>query len=91
VSNKALEILSTVEFRDGLRAKLPPEIKIAHKFGERGTRDGFQLHDCGIVYYPERPYLLCVMTRGQDMDSLKEVIQDISFMVYSEVSKSTYK
>ncbi len=91
MSNKALEILSQTEFKDGLLAKIPNNLTVSHKFGERGTVENVQLHDCGIVYYPERPYLLCVMTRGQDMDSLKEVIQDISFMVYSEVSKSTYK
>lgn len=47
MSNKALEILSRSEFGDGIKAKLPREIKIAHKFGERGTVEDLQLHDCG--------------------------------------------
>jgi len=28
-----------------------------------------QLHDCGIVYYPETPYLLCVMTKGWNFET----------------------
>lgn len=87
MSEKALRILSQVTFTKGLPAKLPKELKIAHKFGERGYPDSNlkQLHDCGIVYIPNSPYLLCVMTKGDDFDKLIRIIADISEMVYTIV------
>lgn len=87
MSEKALKLLSQVSFNKGLPAKLPNEIKVAHKFGERAFTDSDikQLHDCGIVYVPGSPYLLCVMTKGNDFDQLVSIIADISELVYNEV------
>src|ERR1035437_4003770 len=52
-SEKSLELLSKAEFKQGLVATLPKNIAVAHKFGEREVSTGVhQLHDCGIVYYP---------------------------------------
>lgn len=85
-SEKLLTLLSQSEFKDGLKAGVPDTIKVAHKFGERYLNNGEkQLHDCGIVYYPENPYLLCVMTKGGDFAVLKETIAHISSEVYKEV------
>ena len=88
-SESALKILSESDYKDGLVAGVPSGVAVAHKFGERelAGQNGDQLHDCGIVYYPSHPYLLCVMTRGSNIDSLASAIQQISGLVYSEVSK----
>jgi hypothetical protein len=43
-----------------------------------------QLHDCGIVYFPDNPYIICVMTRGDDVNELAPVVAHISKMVYDE-------
>ena len=86
-SNKALSILSEVEFKNGLAAGVPENVKIAHKFGEREYFGKNQLHDCGIVYYPNRPYLLCVMNRGENFETLARDIADISKLTYKEVDK----
>lgn len=85
-SEAALELLVGTDFTEGLAGGLPEDTKIAHKFGERfdETTGGRQLHDCGIVYYPKNPYLLCVMTKGDDIQELKAVLQEISRMVYEE-------
>lgn len=85
-SETALSYLIDTDFNKGLVAGIPSGVKIAHKFGERAgfPQDIKQLHDCGIVYYPENPYLLCVMTRGQDMDKLANIISTISRMFYEE-------
>jgi beta-lactamase class A len=86
LSEKALSILSRVEFDRGLRVQIPKDIQIAHKFGERGLPGGInQLHDCGIVYYPKHPYLACIMTRGNGFSYLEDVIQDISGQIYKEI------
>ncbi|MDD5414744.1 MAG: class A beta-lactamase-related serine hydrolase [Smithellaceae bacterium] len=87
MSEKALELLSETQFPFGLAAGIPAGIKIAHKFGERRENLVLQLHDCGIIYHPQHPYLLCVMTRGGDMETLRKIIQQISRLVYGEVDK----
>ncbi len=85
-SNKVLEWLSQSKFKTGLVAGVPSSIKVAHKFGERLLEDNTrQLHDCGIIYYPDNPYLLCIMTHGNVYESLEKTIGTISKMVYDEV------
>lgn len=91
MSEKGLEMLSSIDFNDGIRKNIPASIPVADKFGEyylldNGKASGYQLHDCGIVYHPKHPYLLCVMTKGDSFDSLKKVIQDISSSTYSAVN-----
>ena len=91
-SEKALELLNNREFPDGIVAGVPENIPVAHKFGERtvespeGIVTTEELHDCGIVYYPSKPYILCVMTKGTDIASLKEIIKTISKTVSDEVA-----
>ncbi|MBP9822358.1 MAG: serine hydrolase [Candidatus Pacebacteria bacterium] len=87
ISELALSFLVDVDYRDGLVAGVPSGIPVAHKFGERtGFQGGVkQLHDCGIVYFDKNPYLLCVMTRGQDFSRLAETISEISRIVYREL------
>ncbi|MGI5826530.1 MAG: serine hydrolase [Patescibacteria group bacterium] len=90
MSNAALEILGKVEFKDGISKAIPKDNAFAHKFGERALQDGSkQLHDCGIVYFPKRPYLLCVMSRGNSFDNLKEFIRGVSRVVYREVDEQS--
>lgn len=85
-SEFALSLLSKTDFDNGLRAGVPSNIVISHKFGERQLNGGLQqLHDCGIVYYPNHPYLLCVMSRGTDMSSLSSALSDISLFVYNKI------
>jgi beta-lactamase class A len=86
-SEKALELLTRVEFKDGLPAGLPANIVVAHKFGERIVNGLSQLHDCGIVYYPSHPYLICIMTRGADFTQLSKHIQEISKITYDEMKE----
>jgi beta-lactamase class A len=90
MSELALQLLSKIEFKNGLNASLPREIKISHKYGERyyvesGER---QLHDCGIIYLPEKPYLLCVMTRGKNFDDLSTFIKKISDTTYTYLNQN---
>ncbi len=86
MSEKALKLLSEVSYDNGLGAGVPKNIAIANKFGERVYSDGLkQFHDCGIIYYPDKPYLLCVMTKGTDLEALQQVIQRVSGAVYQVV------
>lgn len=84
-ANLLLQWLADATYDAGLRAGVP-DIAVASKFGERILTDGTkQLHECGIVYFPDNPYLLCVMTRGSDWDALTTTIRDVSRMVWDEV------
>lgn len=87
-SEKALELLTRTDYHDALPGPLPKEVVVAHKFGEAGTGEADrQLHDCGIVYFPDHPYLACIMTRGKDLDSLKYSIADISRFIYTKIDE----
>lgn len=84
-SDRALRLLTRVTMREGLVAGVPPDVTVAHKFGEWliGTPDETsvgQFHDCGIIYRPGRPYVLCVMTEGQTtyQRPLIDVVAEIS-------------
>jgi beta-lactamase class A len=92
-SDWALEVLSKSEFSTGLVAGVPAGVKVAHKFGEKSDDPGgaVQLHDCGIVYYPQHPYLLCVMSKGQNFDSLSSGIAGVSRLVYQGVDAQARK
>lgn len=89
-SNKALALLSRATFGEGLVAGLPSGTQVAHKFGEHvlNTGDiatGVELHDCGVVYYPAHPYLICVMTSAKDVPTASSLIKTISTSTYNAV------
>ena len=85
-SGEALQALSKADFGLGLKDGVPDSVQVADKFGERILQDGTkQLSDCGIVYYPKNPYILCVMVRGSDYGILSKTISHISADIYSEV------
>ena len=87
LSEKALDILSRTSFDKGIMAGLPKGVTVSHKFGERAFSDNNikQLHECGIVYVSGQPYLLCVMTRGNDFNEQASVIAGISSIVYKNI------
>jgi beta-lactamase class A len=91
-SEEVLRWMAASEFDDGIRAGVPDEITVAHKFGEK-MEGGIsrQLHDCGIVYYPGNPYSLCVMTMGDNWADLERVIAWISRTVFDEVDSRRIK
>lgn len=87
MSEYALSLLSNTTFTDGIVAGIPQNSIVAHKFGIRQYQDSNekQLHDCGIVYISVNPYLLCVMTKGDDLEKLAETISKISKSVYENI------
>ena len=75
-----LDILLDQHFRNKIPAKLPAEVKIAHKTGSITQID----HDAGIIFAPNYiPYVLVVLTKGfEDHKEAQESIADISLMIY---------
>lgn len=87
MSEKAMKYLAASTFKEGLVAGVPTDVVVAHKFGERGDNQDHNkyLSDCGIVYFPRHPYLLCVMTKGPNFETLDDAVRDISATVFREV------
>lgn len=89
MSERALRYLSKTTFQNGLVAGVPKNIPVAHKFGEQTiTNKLYQLHDCGIVYYPNSPYLLCIMGKGENIENLATAIGNVSRAVFEGVNNS---
>lgn len=97
VSEETLKLLTQKGFPQGLVSGVPENIVVAEKFGEHvsvdmsGKPTDRQLHDCGIVYLPNNPYFLCVMTKGQDFKELQPIISDVSKIVWDYFSKVNNK
>lgn len=89
-STELLRMLTHTQFKDGLVAGLPKNTTIAHKFGERVIEETGQkqLHDCGIIYHPDNPYMLCVMTRGKDFDAQENAIKTLSELTWIKINES---
>ncbi len=95
-SERALDLLSSTDFNTGIVAGVPEGTVVAHKFGEYEDpgQTIAELHDCGIVYHPTNPYLLCVMTRGTaevDVHDLEKVLKTTSQAMYDIVDQDLAK
>lgn len=88
MSEKALNILSQTEYTNALVAGIPKNIPVSHKFGERkfNNTNETQFHDCGIVYLPKKPYLVCIMTRGKDIEKANTSIKKISQKIFQYIN-----
>ncbi len=86
-SEYALSLLTRSDFEYGIRGGIPPDVKVASKFGEKADRNDYQLHDCGIVYFKNQPYMLGVMTKGKDYNNMAHAIQHISADIYGIMTK----
>lgn len=62
-SQKILDLLTMTNYKDKLPSGITDNIKVAHKIG---VRRGQIYQDCGIVYLPERPYILCMFSRSDE-------------------------
>lgn len=85
-SEYAAELLTECDFKEGIAEGIPTNIKMAHKFGEAGNDNEKQLHESAIVFLDKKGYLLTVMTKGNDMKKLSNLIGEISRVVYNHIS-----
>lgn len=91
-SQKLLALLTQTSFTQGIASGVPDGVLVAHKFGERAVIDKIsqkqvsaELHDCGIVYKKDNPYILCVMTEGNSYNALTETLSAISKLIYDSI------
>lgn len=86
-SQLALTILSDTKFNSQLPAGIPDNVKISHKVGMSLIKGIY--HDCGIVYLPDNPYLICIMGQDTTEEKADEMISAISKIVYDYMTKDS--
>ncbi len=86
-SSAILTDLTQTDFVDKLPAGVPAGVSVAHKIGVFRVAETKDIYsDCGIVYVPDRPYVMCIMVAA-DEDTAREEIVTYSKMIYSFVSQ----
>ncbi len=87
-SEYAMELLTECDFKEGMLKELPGNIKVAHKFGEWGDNrvNVHEMHEAGVVYLQNKPYLLTVVTKGSNSKDLAAIISKVSKLVYDDMS-----
>ena len=94
MSEKALKILSETTVDDGIGKGLPNNATIAHKYRVRKFAiNGIETvegHDCGIIYYPDDNYILCVMAMSSKEQNISDFFNELSTMIYNDM-RSRYQ
>ncbi len=82
-SQKILTYLTEHSSYDKLVDGVPQGVPVANKFGM--YQEGAVHQDCGIVYVPKRPYILCIMSESSEQEA-RERIRMVSQKVYQFVA-----
>lgn len=82
-SGEIIDTMCRQQFREKIPLLLPPGIEVANKTGEiSGVR-----HDCGIIFVPEAPAALSVLTRDcRDEPAADRVIAETALAVFRYLS-----
>jgi beta-lactamase class A len=83
-SNNILSLLTQTDFTDRIPAGVGKDIKVAHKIGTYNPTESQS--DCGIIYLPSRPYIMCIMMHGTE-DQAAQFMSSVSKEVYNWLSK----
>jgi beta-lactamase class A len=87
-SSYILNILTNSIFKNTIEGGVPSNIDVAHKIGvfkKFDSKDDVYI-DCGIVYVPYRPYILCVFVKNPDENVADQTIAFISKIIYDYIS-----
>ncbi len=77
VYGELINYMETTDWHDRIDAKLPNEVKVAHKIGnQKNTRN-----DVGIVF-ATHPYVLSIMSDNVNIDAATLAIADLSKKIY---------
>ena len=89
LSREMLDILHRQEFRNGIPARLPRAVRVAHKTGDIST----VAHDAGVVYPPNRkPYVVAIFTEWDaDISANRRstTIASISHAVFDHLTEAS--
>lgn len=82
-SERILRYLSKSPFNDKIVSGVPKNVLVSHKIGTAATENTYS--DCGIVYAPNRHYLLCLGSTGVDEKTAARFMSEVSRAVYQYV------
>ncbi|MEN9913168.1 MAG: hypothetical protein RLY66_576 [Candidatus Parcubacteria bacterium] len=85
-SQKILNYLAETDFNDMVVAGVPEGITVSHKIGVNDLELAYS--DCGIVYVPNRSYLMCAGSVGTTPEEAHKFIAEASRAVYEYVIKN---
>ncbi len=95
-SQYLLELLDGAEFKDFMRGVVPSDVSFPHKFGAGSSNNTYS--DSGVVYIPNRPYLITVMveikgeveekTAFEKAASIMRAISNMSYQFFSTANNS---
>jgi len=85
-SQLILDYLDNSTFKDQIPAGVPNGVSVADKFGVNAGDKTFS--DCGIVYAPNRNFLLCLGSVGADQKAANSFMAEISKAAYDYVVKN---
>jgi beta-lactamase class A len=85
-SQAMIKILLNQEFNEIIPARLPKDVKVAHKTGNISH----VLHDSGIVFLPNgKKYVLVILSKNlQNEENAKKAMAEVSEMIYKYMSAS---
>jgi len=87
-SEEMLNVLFEQQYRSGIPAGLPKEIRVAHKTGNISTVH----HDAGIVFVEGRkPYVLVILTQFRAETGRGTAVADVSRDIYNTIADMTYE
>ncbi len=82
-NEKILNFLTDTIFEKWIRAGVPEDIKVSHKYGkEIGV-----VNDAGIIY-SKSPFILVMMTQGVNEIEADRAIPELAKMIYSEYAEN---
>jgi len=82
-SELVLQHLTKTAFNEQIRSGVPLNVSIAHKIGVSDNNETFS--DCGIIYAPSRPYILCLASNGADEAVANKFMKEVSEVTYKYV------
>lgn len=75
-SEAALALLARADFKEGLLAGIPKDVRVASKFGFfdplPNSNEVYLFNQCAIVYHPDRPFLLCASIPSETVEEFRE-------------------
>ncbi|MCB9072535.1 MAG: serine hydrolase [Bdellovibrionaceae bacterium] len=88
-SEWALKLIAQSVYQEGMRAGVPPSIQVVRKFGEALGSNGKTLYynDCGIIYKPDHPYLLCLSIQTSSIKEAQSAAKVLSSFFYIQSGK----
>lgn len=91
-SEEIMQMMTESHYKAGIASGVNPDVKIANKYGllalkENGAIIQRELHDCGIIYDPNHPYLLCIMTKSNSsISQIEDMMKTISSKTYQTIT-----